>query len=221
MTNQQDKGKYVNLGKEVEEICSRLDTDPVLGPVSRILACQIRQYQDPQVSPDEWRNSLVLCKYDIFDKDHHHTVPPASVKSPKQLMAFGPGSFKIVVQTINTYITKLLAHLDRCNIQRVPSKNASAWTKMALAVEHYLCETAGLVVGQGIPSTLEEIEKMKNCKIPPVSKTGKSTTQDNKIFWTTISQFPHPVTKKQTCKDEMYGHHSGEYHTPTNVNGLV
>ena len=204
MTAQQEKGKYVNLGKEVEEICSRLDTDPVLGPVSRILACQIRQYQDPQVNPDEWRNSLVLCKYDIFDKDHHHTFPPASVKNPKQLMAFGPGSFKIVVQTINTYITKLLAHLDRCNIQRVPSKNASAWKNMALAVEQYLCETAGLVVGQSIPSTLEEIEKMKNSKIPPVSKTGKSNTKDNKIFWTTISQFPHPVTKKQTCKDEMY-----------------
>ena len=52
MATQQDKGKYVNLSKEVEEICSRLDNDPVLGPVSQILACQIRQYQDPQVNPD-------------------------------------------------------------------------------------------------------------------------------------------------------------------------
>ena len=205
MTSQQEKGKYVNLGKEVEEICSRTDNDTVLGPVSRILACQIRKFQDPQVNPDEWRNSLILCKYDIYDKEHHHTVPPASVTNPKQLMAFGPGSFKIVVQTINTYITKLLAHLERSNTARVTSKNASAWTQLAVAVEKYLCETAGLVVGQSIPSTLEEIEKMKKCKVPPVSKTAMSNTRNNKIFWTTISQFSHPVTKKQTCKDEMYG----------------
>ena len=196
MAAQQDKGKYVNLAKEVEEICSRTDNDAVLGPVSRILACQIRQFQDPQVSPDEWRNSLVLCKYDIYDKDHHHTVPAASIKNPKQLMAFGPGSFKKVVQTINTYITKLLSHLKRCNTQAILSKNASAWKQMALAVEKYLCETAGLVVGQSIPSTLE---------VPPVSKSAMSNTKNNKISWTVISQFPHPVTKKQTCKDEMYG----------------
>ena len=120
-------------------------------------------------------------------------------------MAFGPGSLKIVVQTINTYITKLLAHLDRNNTPRVSSKNASAWKQLALAIEQYLCETAGLVVGQSIPSTLEETDRMKNCNLPPPTKTGKSNTKDNKIFWTTISQFPHPVTKKQTCKDEMYG----------------
>ena len=205
MASHQDKGKYVLLGNRVEEICSRFDNDTVLGPVSRILGCQIRQFQDPQVNPDEWRNSLVLCKYDIYDSTPHHTVPPASVQHPKQLMAFGPGSCKIVVQTINSYITKLLSHLKRCNTPRVTSKNASAWTQMALAVEKYLCETAGLVVGQSIPSTLEEIDKMKNCKLPPPTKMGMSNTRTNKIFWTVISQFPHLVTKKQTWKDEMYG----------------
>ena len=84
MTSQQDnKGKYVDLGKDVEEICSRTDNDKVLGPVSKILACQIRQYQDPQVNPDDWRNSLVLCKYHIYDNaQHHHTVLSAAVKNP-------------------------------------------------------------------------------------------------------------------------------------------
>ena len=206
MTSQQDKGKYVLLGKGVEEICSRTDNDKVLGPVSRILACQIRQFQDPQVSPDEWRNSLVLCKYDIYDSEQtHHVVPSSAVQHPKQAMAFGLGSFKIVVQTINNYVTKLLSHLARCNIAPSMAKTPAQWTKLALAVEKYLCETAGLVVGQSIPGTLEEIEKMKNCTLPPPTKTGQSNTKKNTIFWTVISQFPHPLTKKQTCKDEMYG----------------
>ena len=123
-------------------------------------------------------------------------------------MAFGMGSFKIVVQTINNYITKLLSHLERCNTPQAPSKTTKTWwEQMALAIEKHLCETAGLVVGESIPTTLEDIEKMKNCKPPPATKTGKSShkTKKQDIFWTVISQFPHPVTKKQTCKDEMYG----------------
>ena len=47
---------------------------------------------------------------------------------------------------------------------------------------------------------------MKNQVLPKVSKPGGTTniSRDN-IFWTIISQFPNPQTKKQTCKDEMYG----------------
>ena len=47
---------------------------------------------------------------------------------------------------------------------------------------------------------------MKNYTLPAVTKPGGTTSisRDN-IFWTIISQFPNPQTKKQTCKDEMYG----------------
>ena len=64
---QQDnsKGQYVLLGKGVDEVCARFEPNTVLGPVSRSLACRVRQFQDPQTDPSSWRNALEICKYDI------------------------------------------------------------------------------------------------------------------------------------------------------------
>ena len=206
---QQDnnKGQYVLLGKGVDEVCSRFDSNTVLGPVSRILACRVRQFQDPQTDPSNWRNALEICKYDIYDKNRTYRVPQSSINSPKQLMAFGLASCKIVLQTINNYIKLLLSHLTRCPVTYpAPKSNSKAWIAMGLAIENYLRDTTGLVVGQCIPTLHKEIQIMKNCTLPPATKVGGTTniSRDN-IFWTIISQFPNPTTKKQTCKDEMYG----------------
>ena len=110
MTQQQDnsKGKYELLGKGVDEICSRFESNSVLGPVSKILACRVRQFQDPQVDASKWKNALELCKYDVYDSNRIYRVPQASINYPKQHMAFGMGSFKIVLQTINNYIKLLI-----------------------------------------------------------------------------------------------------------------
>jgi len=210
MTQQQDnnKGKYELLGKGVDEICSRFESNSVLGPVSKILACRVRQFQDPQVDTSKWKNALELCKYDVYDSDRVNRVPQASINYPKQHMAFGMGSFKIVLQTINNYIKLLMSHLKRCPITQPTAhkSNSKAWIAMGLSIENYLRDTTGLVVGQCIPTLQKEIQIMKNQVLPQVSKPGGTTniSRDN-IFWTIISQFPNPQTKKQTCKDEMYG----------------
>ena len=209
MTQQQDnsKGKYELLGKGVDEICSRFQSNSVLGPVSKILVCRVRQFQDPQVDASKWKNALELCKYDVYDSNRVYRVPQASINYPKQHMAFGMGSFKIVLQTINNYIKLLMSHLKRCPItQPTAHKSTRAWISMGLAIEIYLRDTTGLVVGQCIPTLQKEIQIMKNQVLPQMSKPGGTTniSRDN-IFWTIISQFPNPQTKKQTCKDEMYG----------------
>ena len=209
-TQQQDnnKGKYELLGKGVDEICSRFESNSVLGPVSKILPCRVRQFQDPQVDASKWKNALELCKYDVYDSDRVNRVPQTSINYPKQHMAFGMGSFKIVLQTINNYIKLLMSHLKRCPfIQPTAHKsNSKAWIAMGLSIEKYLRDTTGLVVGQCIPTLQKEIQIMKDQVLPQVSKPGGTTniSRDN-IFWTIISQFPNPQTKKQTCKDEMYG----------------
>ena len=207
---QQDntKGKYELLGKGVDEVCSRFEPNSVLGPVSKILACRVRQYQDPQVDPSNWRNALEICKYDIYDNTQAYKVPQSSINYPKQIMAFGIGSCKIVLQTINNYIKLLMSHLGRCPIIQPTAhkSNSKAWMSMGLAIEKYLRDTTGLVVGQCIPTLHKEIQIMKDCALPTITKPGGTTniSRDN-IFWTIISQFPNPQTKKQTCKDEMYG----------------
>ena len=201
------KGQYVLLGKGVDEVCSRFESNTVLGPVSRILACRVRQFQDPQTDRSSWRNALEICKYDIYDSTQTHRVPTSAINNPKHLMAFGLGSCKIVLQTINNYIKLLLSHLERCPVTYpAPKSKSKAWITMGLAIENYLRDTSGLVVGQCIPTLHKEIQIMKNCKLPTVTKPGGTTSisRDN-IFWTIISQFPNPQTKKQTCKDEMYG----------------
>ena len=149
---QQDnnKGQYVLLGKGVDEICSRFEANTLLGPVSRILACRVRQYQDPQVDPSNWRNALELCKYDIYDSTRTHRVPSSATNHSKQIMAFGIGSCKIVLQTINNYIKLLMSHLERCPITQpvAPKSNSKSWIAMGLAIENYLRDTTNLVVGQ-------------------------------------------------------------------------
>ena len=149
---QQDnnKGQYVLLGKGVDEICSRFEANTLLGPVSRILACRVRQYQDPQVDPSNWRNALELCKYDIYDSTRTHRVPSSAINHSKQIMAFGIGSCKIVLQTINNYIKLLMSHLERCPITQpvAPKSNSKSWIAMGLAIENYLRDTTNLVVGQ-------------------------------------------------------------------------
>ena len=210
MTAQQqdnNKGQYVLRGKGVDEVCSRFEPNTLLGPVSRILACRVRQYQDPQVDPSNWRNALELCKYDIYDSTRTHRVPSSAINHPKQHMAFGLGSCKIFLQTINKYIKKLMSRPERCPVQQpAPRSKSEVWKSMGLAIEHYLRDTTGLVVGQCIPTLPKDIEIMKNCKLPPATKPGgtSSISREN-IFWTVISQFPNPQTKKQTYKDEMYG----------------
>ena len=227
---QQDnnKGQYVLLGKGIDEICSRFEANTLLGPVSRILACRVRQYQDPQVDPSNWRNALELCKYDIYDSTQTHRVPSSAINHPKQIMAFGIGSCKIVLQTINNYIKLLMSHLERCPITQpaAPKSNSKSWIAMGLAIENYLRDTTGLFVGQCIPTLHKEIQIMKNCKLPTVTKPGGTTSisRDN-IFWTIISQFPNPQTKnkhaKMKCTEFSYEHHSGDSQTLTNFNGLV
>ena len=65
---QQKKAQYITLGSK--EICMRKELDPALGTVSYIPACRIRQFQDPGKREGEWRNQVVLLRYDVCCDTH-------------------------------------------------------------------------------------------------------------------------------------------------------
>ena len=192
---QQKTASYVVLG-EKDEICKKAKSHSVFGKLVQHLVCNIRQYQDPARSPDEWRKQVVLSKYDTCSDD-----PLNTSSSPAYSMAFGKQSFITLIKTMNVYVRSLHKSIERYN---EGFDLALAPKKLAVAMEKVFHQH-GLLTNQSIPLQLSEIEKNTALKNP--LRNGiplPASIARGDLFWTTLCTFHHPQTKEQ-CIDGMYG----------------
>ena len=181
---------------EKDEMCKKTKPNSVFGQLVQHLVCNIRQYQDPARSPEEWRKQVVLSKYDTCSDDSLNTSSP-----PAYSMAFGKQSFITLVKTMNAYVKSLHKSIECYNdgfdLALAPKKLATAMEKVF--------HQHGLLVNQSVPLQLSEIEKKKALKHPLRNSIPlPAPVARGDLFWTVLCTFHHPQNKEQ-CIDEMYG----------------
>ena len=192
---QQKTASYVVLG-EKDEICKKTKPNSVFGQLVQHLVCNIRQYQDPARSPEEWRKQVVLSKYDTCSNDQLNTSSP-----PAYSMAFGKQSFITLIKTMNAYVKSLHKSMECYN---EGFEMALAPKKLAIAMEKVFHQH-GLLVNQSVPLQLSEIEKNKAVKNPLRNGVPlPAPVARGDLFWTSLCTFHHPQNKEQRI-DEMYG----------------
>ena len=192
---QQKSASYVVLGDR-DEICKKTKPNSVFGQLVQHLVCNIRQYQDPARSPEEWRKQVVLSKYDTCSDD-----PLNTSSAPAYSMAFGRQSFVTLVKTMNAYVKRLTRSVEYYNDG---FERALAPKKLAINMEK-IFQQHGLLVNHSIPLQLNDIEQNKALKNP--LRNGiplPAPTARGDLFWTQLCTFFHPQTREQ-CSDEMYG----------------
>ena len=192
---QQKSASYVVLG-EKDEICKKTKPNSVFGQLVQHLVCNIRQYQDPARSPEEWRKQVVLSKYDTCSDDSLNTS-----SSPTYSMAFGRQSFVILVKTMNAYVRSLHKSIEYYNNG---FEMALAPKKLAISMEK-IFHQHGLLVNHSIPLQLSDIEQNKALKNPLRNGVPlPAPIARGDLFWTLLCTFHHPQNKER-CADEMYG----------------
>ena len=192
---QQKSASYVVLGDR-DEICTKTKPNSVFGQLVQHLVCNIRQYQDPTRSPEEWRKQVVLSKYDTCSDD-----PLNTSSAPTYSMAFGRQSFVTLVKTMNAYVKCLTNSVDYYNDG---FEMALAPKKLAINMEK-IFQQHGLLVNHSIPLQLNDIEQNRALKNPLRNGVPlPAPTARGDLFWTQLCTFFHPQTKEQ-CSDEMYG----------------
>jgi len=192
---QQKSASYVVLG-EKDEICKKTKPNSVFGQLVQHLVCNIRQYQDPARSPEEWRKQVVLSKYDTCSDD-----PLNTSSAPAYSMAFGRQSFVTLVKTMNAYIKRLHNSIEYYNDG---FEMALAPKKLAINMEK-IFQQHGLVINHSVPLQLNDIEQNRALKNPLRNGVPlPAPTAKGDLFWTQLCTFFHPQTKEQ-CTDEMYG----------------
>ena len=192
---QQKSASYVVLGDR-DEICKKTKPNSVFGQLVQHLVCNIRQYQDPARSPEEWRKQVVLSKYDTCSDD-----PLNTSSAPAYSMAFGRQSFVTLVKTMNAYVKRLTNSVEYYNDG---FEMALAPKKLAINMEK-IFQQHGLLVNHSIPLQLNDIEQNRALKNPLRNGVPlPAPTARGDLFWTQLCTFFHPQTKEQ-CSDEMYG----------------
>ena len=192
---QQKSPSYVVLGDR-DEICKKTKPNSVFGQLVQHLVCNIRQYQDPARSPEEWRKQVVLSKYDTCSDD-----PLNTSSAPAYSMAFGRQSFVTLVKTMNAYVKRLTSSVEYYNDG---FEMALAPKKLAINMEK-IFQQHGLLVNHSIPLQLNDIEQNRALKNPLRNGVPlPAPTARGDLFWTQLCTFFHPQTKEQ-CSDEMYG----------------
>ena len=192
---QQKTASYVVLG-EKDEICKKTKPNSVFGQLVQHLVCNIRQYQDPARSPEEWRRQVVLSKYDTCSDDSLNTSSP-----PTYSMAFGRQSFVTLVKTMYAYVKSLHKSIEYYNNG---FEMTLAPKKLAINMEK-IFHQHGLLVNHSVPLQLSDIEQNKALKNPLRNGVPlPAPIARGDLFWTLLCTFFHPQTKEQ-CADEMYG----------------